>query len=112
MAGLNLNKKLWRIHSSRHGSGRLRRAGALSGCSGKTGRVVTVLSIFFGLAFITLVAYIILSFVLILCRKVSWMREDANQQRSPLNAVDEQLLTQGRSDCARWNVMSPPIPLR
>ncbi|MEG1212130.1 MAG: envelope stress response membrane protein PspC [Leclercia sp.] len=64
MAGLNLNKKLWRIPQQ----------GMVRGvCAGlahyldvpvKLVRVVTVLSIFFGLAFITLVAYIILSFVL------------------------------------------------
>ena len=62
MAGLNLNKKLWRIPQQ----------GMVRGvCAGlahyldvpvKLVRVVTVLSIFFGLAFITLVAYIILSF--------------------------------------------------
>ena len=73
MAGLNLNKKLWRIPQQ----------GMVRGvCAGlahyldvpvKLVRVVTVLSIFFGLAFITLVAYIILLYS-ILCRKVSWMR--------------------------------------
>ena len=64
MSGLNLNKKLWRIPQQ----------GMVRGvCAGlahyldvpvKLVRVVTVLSIFFGLAFITLVAYIVLSFVL------------------------------------------------
>ena len=64
MTGLNLNKKLWRIPQQ----------GMVRGvCAGlahyldvpvKLVRVVTVLSIFFGLAFITFVAYIVLSFVL------------------------------------------------
>lgn len=75
MAGLNLNKKLWRIPQQ----------GMVRGvCAGlahyldvpvKLVRVVTVLSIFFGLAFITLVAYIILSFVLDPMPEGSWMRK-------------------------------------
>ena len=74
MAGLNLNKNCGGSHSR----------GMVRGvCAGlahyldvpvKLVRVVTVLSIFFGLAFITLVAYIILSFVLDPMPKVSWMR--------------------------------------
>ncbi|MDR9889765.1 envelope stress response membrane protein PspC [Pseudenterobacter timonensis] len=64
MAGLNLKKKLWRIPQQ----------GMVRGvCAGiahyldvpvKLVRVVTVLSIFFGLAFFTLVAYVALAFVL------------------------------------------------
>ncbi|CBG88460.1 envelope stress response membrane protein PspC [Citrobacter rodentium] len=64
MGGINLNKKLWRIPQQ----------GMLRGvCAGiaqylnvptKLVRILVVLSIFFGLAFFTLVAYIILSFAL------------------------------------------------
>jgi phage shock protein C len=74
-------------------------------------RVVTVLSIFFGLAFITLVAYIILSFVLDPMPE----GELAAKMRRPatilLNAVDAQLAA-GETRCAKWNAMSRPIPLR
>ncbi|PWU32212.1 PspC domain-containing protein, partial [Enterobacter hormaechei] len=64
MAGLNLNKKLWRIPQQ----GRVR--GVCAGLAhyldvpGKLVRVVTLLSIFLGLALIKREAYIILSFVL------------------------------------------------
>ncbi len=76
MAGINLNKKLWRIPQQ----GMVR--GVCAGianysvrgvCAGianyfdvpvKLVRILVVLSIFFGLALFTLVAYIILSFAL------------------------------------------------
>jgi phage shock protein C len=54
-------------------------------------RVVTVLSIFFGLAFITLVAYIVLSFVLDPMPEGELAAEGAPTSSDLLNAVDEQL---------------------
>lgn len=64
MGGIDLNKKLWRIPQK----------GMVRGvCAGiaqyldvpvKLVRILVVLSVFFGLAFFTLVAYLILSFVL------------------------------------------------
>lgn len=64
MGGVNLNKKLWRIPQQ----------GMVKGvCAGiahyldvpvKLVRILVVLSIFFGLAFFTFVAYIVLTFVL------------------------------------------------
>ncbi|HCU0797631.1 MAG: envelope stress response membrane protein PspC [Citrobacter sp.] len=64
MGGVNLNKKLWRIPQQ----------GMVKGvCAGiahyldvpvKLVRILVVLSVFFGLAFFTFVAYIVLTFVL------------------------------------------------
>ncbi len=91
MAGLNLNKKLWRIPQQ----------GMVRGvCAGlahyldvpvKLVRVVTVLSIFFGLAFITMVAYIILSFVLDPMPDSAMSDENAPTSSELLDAVDAQL---------------------
>ncbi|MCU6684583.1 MULTISPECIES: envelope stress response membrane protein PspC [Leclercia] len=91
MAGLNLNKKLWRIPQQ----------GMVRGvCAGlahyldvpvKLVRVVTVLSIFFGLAFITLVAYIILSFVLDPMPDSAMGDENAPTSSELLDTVDAQL---------------------
>ncbi|CDL33446.1 Phage shock protein C [Enterobacter hormaechei] len=53
--------------------------------------MVTVLSIFFGLAFITLVAYIILSFVLDPMPEGELNAENTPTSSDLLNAVDEQL---------------------
>ncbi|QGU11149.1 envelope stress response membrane protein PspC [Leclercia sp. J807] len=88
---LNLNKKLWRIPQQ----------GMLRGvCAGlahyldvpvKLVRVVTVLSIFFGLAFITLVAYIILSFVLDPMPDSALGDENAPTSGELLDAVDAEL---------------------
>ncbi|MCG1031710.1 envelope stress response membrane protein PspC [Leclercia sp. LSNIH6] len=88
---LNLNKKLWRIPQQ----------GMLRGvCAGlahyldvpvKLVRVVTVLSIFFGLAFITLVAYIILSFVLDPMPDGAMGDENAPTSGELLDAVDAEL---------------------
>ncbi|MEB6377939.1 envelope stress response membrane protein PspC [Leclercia adecarboxylata] len=89
--GLNLNKKLWRIPQQ----------GMVRGvCAGlahyldvpvKLVRVVTVLSIFFGLAFITLVAYIILSFVLDPMPDSAMSDENAPTSSELLDAVDIEL---------------------
>lgn len=91
MGGLNLNKKLWRIPQQ----------GMVRGvCAGlahyldvpvKLVRVVTVLSIFFGLAFITLVAYIVLSFVLDPMPDSAWSSEDTPTSSDLLDAVDAEL---------------------
>ena len=64
MGGVNLNKKLWRIPQQ----------GMVKGvCAGiahyldvpvKLVRILVVLSVFFGLAFFTFVAYIVVPFVL------------------------------------------------
>ena len=88
---LNLNKKLWRIPQQ----------GMVRGvCAGlahyldvpvKLVRVVTVLSIFFGLAFITLVAYIILSFVLDPMPDGAMGDENAPTSGELLDAVDAEL---------------------
>lgn len=64
MGGINLNKKLWRMPQK----GMMR--GVCAGIADyldvpvKLVRILVVLSIFFGLAFFTVVAYIVLSFVL------------------------------------------------
>lgn len=64
MGGINLNKKLWSIPQK----GMVR--GVCAGIADyldvpvKLVRILVVLSIFFGLAFFTVVAYIVLSFVL------------------------------------------------
>jgi phage shock protein C len=111
MSGLNLNKKLWRIPQQ----------GMVRGvCAGlahyldvpvKLVRVVTVLSIFFGLAFITLVAYIVLSFVLDPMPEGELAAEGA-----PPAAISSMLWMRNsppvRSGYGKWNVMSRPIPLR
>lgn len=91
MGGLNLNKKLWRIPQQ----------GMVRGvCAGlahyldvpvKLVRVVTVLSIFFGLAFFTLVAYIVLSFVLDPMPDSALSSEDAPTSSDMLDAVDAEL---------------------
>jgi phage shock protein C len=91
MAGLNLNKKLWRIPQQ----------GMVRGvCAGlahyldvpvKLVRVVTVLSIFFGLAFITLVAYFSLSFVLDPMPDGAMGDENAPTSSELLDTVDAQL---------------------
>ncbi|MEB5750269.1 envelope stress response membrane protein PspC [Leclercia adecarboxylata] len=88
---LNLNKKLWRIPQQ----------GMVRGvCAGlahyldvpvKLVRVVTVLSIFFGLAFITLVAYIILSFVLDPMPDGAMGDENSPTSSELLDAVDAEL---------------------
>lgn len=91
MGGLNLNKKLWRIPQQ----------GMVRGvCAGlahyldvpvKLVRAVTVLSIFFGLAFFTLVAYIVLSFVLDPMPDSALSSEDAPISSDLLDAVDAEL---------------------
>lgn len=91
MGGLNLNKKLWRIPQQ----------GMVRGvCAGlahyldvpvKLVRAVTVLSIFFGLAFFTLVAYIVLSFVLDPMPDSALSSEDAPTSSDLLDAVDAEL---------------------
>lgn len=91
MGGLNLNKKLWRIPQQ----------GMVRGvCAGlahyldvpvKLVRAVTVLSIFFGLAFFTLVAYIVLSFVLDPMPYSALSSEEAPTSSDLLDAVDAEL---------------------
>lgn len=91
MAGLNLNKKLWRIPQQ----------GMVRGvCAGlahyldvpvKLVRVVTVMSIFFGLAFFTLVAYIILSFVLDPIPDGALYSDEAPTSSDLLDTVDAEL---------------------
>jgi phage shock protein C len=111
MSGLNLNKKLWRIPQQ----------GMVRGvCAGlahyldvpvKLVRVVTVLSIFFGLAFITLVAYIVLSFVLDPMPE----GELAAEVPQPAAIFSMRLMSNSppvRSGYGKWNVMSRRIPLR
>lgn len=91
MGGIDLNKKLWRIPQQ----GMVR--GVCAGIANyldipvKLVRILAVLSIFFGLALITLVAYIILSFML------DPMPDNlANGEQQPisgalLDAVDQEL---------------------
>ena len=74
-------------------------------------RVVTVLSIFFGLAFITLVAYIVLSFVLDPMPEGELAAEGAPSSSDILNRWMLNSL-QVKSGCAKWNVTSRLIPLR
>ena len=107
MAGINLNKKLWRIPQQ----GMVR--GVCAGIANyfdvpvKLVRILVVLSIFFGLALFTLVAYIILSFALdpmpdnmafgeqLLPAANCWMKSTVNWR-------------QVKRVYARWNVMSLP----
>lgn len=111
MAGINLNKKLWRIPQQ----GMVR--GVCAGIANyfdvpvKLVRILVVLSIFFGTALFTTVAYIILSFALDQCRTTwrlvnnnlpaanCWMKSTVNWR--PVKRV-----------YARWNVMSLPTPSR
>ena len=64
MAGINLNKKLWRIPQQRMVRGVCAGIANYFDVPVKLVRILVVLSIFFGLALFTLVAYIILSFAL------------------------------------------------
>lgn len=111
MSGLNLNKKLWRIPQQ----------GMVRGvCAGlahyldvpvKLVRVVTVLSIFFGLAFITWLRTSCCRLCLTRCRKENWRRKAL-----PPAAISSMLWMRNsppvRSGYGKWNVMSHPIPLR
>jgi len=91
MAGLNLNKKMWRIPQK----GMVR--GVCAGLANyfdvpvKLVRVITVLSIFFGLAFFTLVAYVILSFVLDPMPEGAMNGESEPTQSELLDTVDAEL---------------------
>ena len=91
MAGINLNKKLWRIPQQ----GMVR--GVCAGIANyfdvpvKLVRILVVLSIFFGLAFITLVAYIVLSFVLDPMPEGELATEGAPSSSDILNQVDAEL---------------------
>ena len=91
MAGINLNKKLWRIPQQ----GMVR--GVCAGIANyfdvpvKLVRILVVLSIFFGLAFITLVAYIVLSFVLDPMPEGELAAEGAPSSSDILNQVDAEL---------------------
>lgn len=91
MAGLNLNKKLWRIPQQRMVRGVCAGLAHYLDVPVKLVRVVTVLSIFFGLAFITLVAYIILSFVLDPMPDSAMGDENAPTSSELLDTVDAQL---------------------
>ena len=91
MAGINLNKKLWRIPQQ----GMVR-----GGCAGianyfdvpvKLVRILVVLSIFFGLALFTLVAYIILSFALDPMPDNMAFGEQLPSSRELLDEVDREL---------------------
>lgn len=64
MAGINLNKKLWRIPQQGMVRGVCAGIANYFDVPAKLVRILVVLSIFFGLALFTLVAYIILSFAL------------------------------------------------
>lgn len=91
MGGINLNKKLWRMPQQ----------GMVRGvCAGiaqyldvpvKLVRILVVLSIFFGLAFFTLVAYIILSFVLDPMPDSMATGEQQPSSGELLDAVDREL---------------------
>lgn len=64
MAGINLNKKLWRIPQESMLGGVCAGIAHYFDVPVKLVRILVVLSIFFGLALFTLVAYIVLYFVL------------------------------------------------
>ena len=91
MGGINLNKKLWRMPQQ----------GMVRGvCAGiaqyldvpvKLVRILVVLSSFFGLAFFTLVAYIILSFVLDPMPDSMATGEQQPSSGELLDAVDREL---------------------
>ncbi len=94
-----------------HGARRLCRLAHYLDVPVKLVRVVAVLSIFFGLAFITLVAYIVLSFVLDPMPEGELAAEGAPTSSDLLNAVDEQLAA-GEKRLREMNAMSRRIPLR
>ena len=91
MSGLDLSKKLWRVPQQ----------GMVKGvCAGiaqyldvpvKLVRILVVLSIFFGLAFFTLVVYIILAFVLDPMPEGELAAEGAPTSNDILNEVDAEL---------------------
>ncbi|MTH46361.1 envelope stress response membrane protein PspC [Intestinirhabdus alba] len=93
MTGINLNKKLWRIPQR----------GMVRGvCAGiaqyldvpvKLVRILAVLSIFFGLALITFVAYIILSFMLDPMPDSLAFGEQQPDSGELLDAVERELAT-------------------
>ncbi|QRG81034.1 MULTISPECIES: envelope stress response membrane protein PspC [Citrobacter] len=91
MGGINLNKKLWRIPQQ----GMVR--GVCAGIANyldvpvKLVRILVVLSIFFGLAFFTLVAYIILTFVLDPLPDNMTTGEQSPSSGELLDAVDREL---------------------
>ena len=91
MAGINLNKKLWRIPQQ----GMVR--GVCAGIANyfdvpvKLVRILVVLSIFFGLALFTLVAYIILSFALDPMPDNMAFGEQLPSSRELLDEVDREL---------------------
>ena len=64
MAGLDLNKKLWRIPQRGMVGARLRGIAQHLDVPVKLVRLITVLAMIFGLFFFVLVAYIILTFAL------------------------------------------------
>ena len=100
MGGVNLNKKLWRIPQQ----------GMVKGvCAGiahyldvpvKLVRILVVLSVFFGLAFFTFVAYIVLTFVLDPMPDNVVSGEQQPSSGELLAAVDR----------VKWSVMSRLIP--
>lgn len=106
MGGIDLNKKLWRIPQQ----------GMLRGvCAGiaqyldvpvKLVRILVVLSIFFGLAFFTLVVYIILAFVLDPMPDNLAAGEQQPSSGELLDIVDKELAA-GRNAYVKWSVMSP-----
>ena len=102
MAGINLNKKLWRIPQQ----GMVR--GVCAGIANyfdvpvKLVRILVVLSIFFGLALFTLVAYIILSFALDPMPDNMAFGEQLPSSSELLDEVDRELDVYKRQPRHRW----------
>lgn len=109
MGGVNLNKKLWRIPQQ----------GMVKGvCAGiahyldvpvKLVRILVVLSVFFGLAFFTFVAYIVLTFVLDPMPDNVVSGEQQPSSGELLDAVDRELAASEKR-LREMSVMSPLIP--
>lgn len=105
MGGVNLNKKLWRIPQQ----------GMVKGvCAGiahyldvpvKLVRILVVLSIFFGLAFFTFVAYIVLTFVLDPMPDNVVSGENSSHQAVSYWMLSIVNWLQVKSVCVRWSVM-------
>lgn len=91
MAGIDLHKKLWRIPQQGMLRGVCAGIAQYLGVPVKLVRLLVVLSVIFGLAFFTLVVYIILSFVLDPMPDNLATGEDQPTSGELLDAVDKEL---------------------
>lgn len=91
MAGLDLNKKLWRIPQQGMVKGVCAGVAQYLDVPVKLIRLITVLAMLFGLFFFVIVAYIILTFALDPMPDDTLYGEKQPSSGDLLNAVDEEL---------------------